>query len=98
MAQRTTRCSHELVLAAGLFALMAMSLRRTQAKERISVPLRSGHLASDRAERLVDALSVLKAVFQHGDGDRFLFIAFDQLSARRGQAGIGLPCSSDSTR
>src|SRR5258708_3061753 len=98
MAQRTTRCSLGLVLAAGLLARTAMPLPRTQLKEGISVPLCSRHLASDGAERLVDTLSELKAVFQHGDGDRIIFIAFDKLSARSREAGIGSPRSSESNR
>src|SRR6266852_7578636 len=93
MPQRTIRCSAELVLAARLLGRTAKPLSRTQCKERISVPLRSRHLASDGAERLVDTLSVLKAFFQHGDGDGLILIAFDQLSARSRNARIDVPGS-----
>src|ERR1700687_5418727 len=93
MAQRTIRCSDELVLWARLFGRTAKPLSRTQCKERISVPLRSRHLASDGAERFVDTFSVLKAVFQHGDGDGLILIAFDQFSARGRNPRIDAPCS-----
>src|ERR1035437_4081233 len=94
MAQRTIRCSDELVLWARLFGRTAKPLSRTQCKEGISVPLRSRHLASDCTERFVDTFSVLKAVFQHSDSDGLILIAFDQLSARSRNARIDLPGST----
>src|SRR5438105_699440 len=93
MAQRTIRGSDELVLGSMLLARTPKPLSRTQGEERISIPLRSRHLASDGAEGLVDTLSILKTVFQHGDSDGLILIAFNQLSARSRKARIGLPGS-----
>src|ERR1700730_5365329 len=94
MAQRTIRASDELVFWSKLFARTAKPLSHTQCKKRISVPLRSRHLASDSAEGLVDTLSMLKTVFQHGDGDGLILIAFDQLGPRSRNARIDVPGST----
>src|SRR5215467_5371339 len=89
MAQRTTRCCGESVWVAGLLTRTATPLSRTQSEKGIPVPLGSGHLASDGAERFVSSLAVLKAALQHGDADRVILITLDQNSARRGDTGIG---------
>src|SRR5215467_7360305 len=98
MAQRTTRCCGESVWVAGLLTRTATPLSRTQSEKGIPVPLGSGHLASDGAERFVSSLAVLKAALQHGDADHLILITLDQNSARRGNTGIGRRRSGDRHR
>src|SRR3954453_7553886 len=91
MAQRTERGSAAGMIAAGLLAPMAKPLTRTQGKEGISVPLRSGHLASDGAQRFEDTFSVLKPpVLQAGDRDRIILITPDKDGAGGGNARLDL--------
>src|SRR5216684_5734981 len=93
MAQRTSRHSEIVALVSFLFATNHL-LPQPQGKKYIPVPLRSRHLASDGAERLVDTLAILITVLQHRDGERFILIAFDQLRARNRHARIALPRST----
>src|SRR5215472_9029399 len=88
IAQCTICCS-ESVWLAGLLTRTATPLSRTQSEKAIPVPLGSGHLASDGAERFVSSLAVLKAALQHGDADRVILIRLDENRARRGDTGIG---------
>src|SRR5713101_4354282 len=87
MAQRTTLHSDPKTPASCLLATAPL-LTPPQGKKQIPVPLRSRHLASDGAERLIDTLPILIPVLQHRDRERILLISFDQLRAGRRHAGI----------
>src|SRR5713226_4328224 len=97
MAHRTSRASGMLGVSRLLGTVLLPT--RTQAKKYEPIPLRSGHLACDGAERFVNPLPILIAVLQHCHRDGLILISFDQLRARRRHAWIQLPGSiGDSNR